>query len=112
MSNVILARHIGQGVIDGVECEHLAFRGVDTDWQIWIESGARPVPRKYVITSKTVAGAPQYTLRIKDWKTDAAADADTFVFKPPAGVTKVDLDSGVMAEFDELPPGTPSGAKK
>lgn len=112
MSDVILARHIGQGVIDGVECEHLAFRGVDTDWQIWIESGARPLPRKYVITSKTVVGAPQYTLRIKDWKTDAVADADTFVFKPPAGATKVDLDSGVMVEFDELPPGVPSGAKK
>jgi hypothetical protein len=112
MSTVILSSHVGQGVIDGVECEHLAFRGAETDWQIWIESGARPVPRKYVITSKTVAGAPQYTLRIKDWKTDAIADAEAFVFKPPAGVTKVDLDSGVMAEFDELPPGTPSGAKK
>src|SRR3954451_11289464 len=112
MSGVILAKHVGQGVIDGVECEHLAFRGADTDWQIWIESGARPVPRKYVITSKTVAGAPQYTLRIKDWKTDAISDADAFVSKPPSGVTKVDLDSDVMAEFDELPPGTPSGAKK
>jgi hypothetical protein len=112
MSNVVLAEHIGQGVVDGVECEHLAFRGFDTDWQIWIESGARPVPRKYVITSKTVAGAPQYTLRIKDWKTDTVADADTFAFKPPSGVTKVDLDSGVMSEFDEIPPGTPSGAKK
>ncbi|MGM4927909.1 DUF2092 domain-containing protein [Tardiphaga sp. 1201_B9_N1_1] len=112
MSNVILSQHIGQGMIDGVECEHLAFRGVDTDWQIWIESGARPVPRKYVITSKAVAGAPQYTLRIRDWKNDAVADADTFVFKPPAGVTKVDLDSSAMAEFDEVPPGTPSGAKK
>ena len=99
-------------MIDGVECEHLAFRGVDTDWQIWIESGARPAPRKYVITSKTLAGAPQYTLRIKDWKTDAIADADAFVFKPPSGVTKVDLDSVVMVEFDEIPPGTPSGAKK
>jgi hypothetical protein len=112
MSDVISASHIGQGVIDGVECEHLAFRGVDTDWQIWIESGARPVPRKYVITSKTLAGAPQYTLRIKDWKMDAVADADAFVFKPPAGATKVDLESDVMVEFDELPPGTPSGAKK
>lgn len=112
MSNVIVAKHIGQGVIDGVECEHLAFRGVDTDWQIWVESGARPVPRKYVITSKTLAGAPQYTLRIKDWKTDAVADADAFVFKPPAGATKVDLDSSVMAEFDEVPPGIPPGAKK
>jgi len=112
MSNVVVAQHIGQGVVDGVECEHLAFRGVDTDWQIWIETGARPVPRKYVITSKSLAGAPQYTLRIKDWKTDAPTDADTFVFKPPSGVTKVDMDSSAMAEFDEIPPGTPSGAKK
>jgi hypothetical protein len=112
MSNVIEGKHIGQGVVDGVECEHLAFRGVDTDWQIWIEAGARPVPHKYVITSKTLAGAPQYTLRIKDWKTDAVADADAFVFKPPAGATKVNLDSNVMVEFDELPPGTPVGAKK
>jgi hypothetical protein len=112
MSNVIAAQHIGQGVIDGIECEHLAFRGVDTDWQIWIESGARPVPRKYVITSKTVTGAPQYTLRIKDWKTEAVADTDAFVFKPPADAMRANLDSEIMVEFDELPPGTSAGAKK
>jgi hypothetical protein len=112
MATTTDGKHIGLGVVDGVECEHLAFRGPDTDWQIWIETGAKPVPRKYVITSKTLAGAPQYTLRVRDWKTDAFADADTFVFKPPAGATRVDLDSGAMAEFDELPPGTPSGAKK
>src|ERR1700704_130696 len=112
MASVLDGEHIGLGVVDGVECEHLAFRGPDTDWQIWIETGPKPVPHKYVITSKTLAGAPQYTLRIRDWKTDAFTDADTFVFKPPAGATKVDLDSGVMVEFDELPPGIPSGAKK
>ena len=112
MASVLDGKHIGLGVVDGVECEHLAFRGPDTDWQIWIETGAKPVPRKYVITSKTLAGAPQYTLRLGDWRTDAFTDADTFVFKPPAGATKVDLDSTEMAEFDELPPGTPSGAKK
>jgi hypothetical protein len=111
-ANVIEARHIGQGVIDGVECEHLAFRGIDTDWQIWIESGARPIPRKYVITSKTLAGAPQYTLKIKDWKSDVPADADAFVFKPPADATKADLNALAMMEFDEVPPGTTAGAKK
>jgi hypothetical protein len=111
MANVIEGRHIGQGVVDGVECEHLAFRGPETDWQIWIETGAKPVPRKYVITSKTVTGAPQYTLKIGDWKTDANADTE-FAFKPPADATKVALDSTVMIEFDELPPGTPAGAKK
>ena len=111
-ANVIDARHIGQGVIDGVECEHLAFRAVDTDWQIWIESGARPIPRKYVITSKTLAGAPQYSLKIKDWKTDIPADADTFVFKPPADAKKADLNALAMMEFDEVPPATAPGAKK
>jgi hypothetical protein len=111
MANVLEGKHIGQGVVDGVECEHLAFRGPDTDWQIWIETGAKPVPHKYVITSKTIAGAPQYTLKIREWKTDANADAD-FAFKVPADATKVALDSSVMIEFDELPPGTPAGAKK
>ena len=73
---------IGKGVIDGVECDHLAFRNVETDWQIWIESGAKPIPRKYVITSKGIGEAPQYTLRIKDWKTDVAADAFAFKADP------------------------------
>ena len=100
------------GVVDGVECEHLAFRTPDTDWQIWIETGDRPVPHKYVITSKTLAGAPQYTLRIKDWKTDPIADADAFTFKAPEGATKASLDSEVMIELDEVPPGTTEGAKK
>jgi len=62
MADVIESANIGKGVIDGIECDHLAFRNIDTDWQIWIEAGARPIPRKYVITSKAVAGAPQYTL--------------------------------------------------
>lgn len=111
MATATDGKHIGQGVIDGVECEHLAFRTPDTDWQIWIESGAKPVPRKYVITSKTVTGAPQYTLRTRDWKTDAF-DADAFVFKAPAGAAKIDLDAAALAGLDELPPGTPSGGKK
>jgi hypothetical protein len=111
MANVTQGSHIGQGVVDGVECEHLAFRGPDTDWQIWIESGAKPVPRKYVITSKTIAGAPQYTLRIRDWKADANPEAD-FTFKPPTDATKVALDSAAVIEFDEIPPGIPAGAKK
>jgi hypothetical protein len=103
MDDVIDAKHIGIGVIDGVECEHLAFRNHETDWQIWVETGPRPIPRKYVITSKSLAGAPQYTLRIKDWRTDAPIAADAFVFKPPADAKKVDLAS--VPNIDDLPPG-------
>lgn len=110
MADVIDGRYIGQGVVDGVECEHLAFRNADTDWQIWVETGARPIPRKYVITSKAVAGAPQYTLRIKDWKTDAATGADAFTFKPDADAKKIAIEA--MRDFDEVPAGVPVGGKK
>jgi hypothetical protein len=109
MADVIEMAHVGQGVIDGVECEHLAFRNTDTDWQIWIESGARPIPRKYIITSKAVTGAPQYTLRIKDWKTEVPAEA--FAFNASQDAKKVAL--GDLADTDELPPGTvTAGGKK
>lgn len=98
---VIDAKHIGLGVIDGVECEHLAFRTADVDWQIWVEVGPRPIPRKYIITSKAITGAPQYTLRVKEWRTDVRADA--FAFKPPQGARNVPLAS--LENIDEVPPG-------
>jgi hypothetical protein len=110
MSDVIDAKHIGQGVVDGVECEHLAFRNADTDWQVWVEVGPRPIPRKYVITSKAVTGGPQYTLLIKDWKTDAQLGAEAFVFKPPADAKEIDFKA--LSEIDEVPPGVVSGGKK
>jgi len=110
MKDVLDAKHIGRGVIDGVECDHLAFRNHDVDWQLWIEVGNRPIPRKYVITNKAVTGMPQYTLRIKDWKTDAQVAADAFAFKPPSEAKKVDFSA--LSDIDEVPPGVAPGVKK
>jgi len=110
MADVIDAKHIGRGVIDGVECEHLAFRNSETDWQIWVEVGSRPIPRKYVITSKAVGAAPQYTVRIKDWKTDVPIAANAFEFTAPAGAKKVDL--AALSNIDEIPHGIAAGGTK
>lgn len=106
MSDVIEVKNIGRGVVDGKECDHLAFRNLDVDWQVWIEAGERPIPRKYIITSKAVTGAPQYTLRFKDWSTDAIASADTFSFNPPPGTRKIDMSQ--LRDIDEVPPGSQS----
>ncbi len=106
-ADVSEAKHIGRGVIDGVECEHLAFRNFDTDWQLWVEVGQRPIPRKLVITSKTVNGAPQYTVRVKSFKTGVTPPRDAFAFTPPAGAQKLSPDALIV--LDELPPGAPTG---
>ncbi len=109
VADVMEAKHIGLGMIDGKECNHLAFRNLDTDWQIWVETGERPTPRKLVITSKTMNSAPQYTLRIKEWQTGLAVAADAFAFVPPAGARQ--LNPNELGDLDELPPSGPRGGR-
>lgn len=110
VAGVMEAKHIGRGVIDGHECEHLAFRNHDTDWQLWVEVGDKPIPRKMVITSKTMNSAPQYTIQVKSWKTDAQPAADAFTFVVPAGAKK--LSHEALIELDELPPSAQQGGKQ
>lgn len=110
MMDVRDLKHIGRGVINGVECEHLAFRTDEADWQLWVQVGAKPIPCKYVITSKGVAAAPQYTLRVKELRTDADLGADAFAVQMPASAKKVDVTA--FSAMDEVPHGIVSGDKK
>jgi hypothetical protein len=103
------AKDLGSGVIRGVECDHLAFRTEEVDWQIWIAQGERPYPCRYVITSKT-AGGPQYTIDVRTWKTGTEVASDDFKAEIPAGAKK--LTPTEVADFDELPSiFSPEGAK-
>ena len=100
-AEVLEAKYLGRGVVGGVECEHLAFRNFDTDWQIWIEVGDRPAPRKLVITSKTLNSAPQYSVIITSWKTGIEPGPEAFAFTPPEGATLLPPDG--LIDLDELP---------
>ncbi len=106
--DVVQAKYIGPAVIGGVECEHVAFRNDETDWQLWVQKGPQAIPCKLVITSKTVTGAPQYTLTIKEWKTDATPAANTFEFVAPNDAQSVKLED--LSDIDELPAGVVKGA--
>ena len=110
MAGVLEAKHLGRGIVGGVECEHLAFRNLDTDWQLWVEVGDRPLPCKYVITSKAVGAAPQYTLRLRDWKTGVSPAPDAFAFKPPEGASGVAIT--LLKDIDEIPAGVVPGGPK
>jgi hypothetical protein len=76
---------VGDATIDGVPCDHLAFRQSNADWQLWVEKGDRPVPRKVVITTRFEVGDPQYSA-VMSWNLQPKIDATTFTFTPPKGV--------------------------
>ena len=95
------AKDLGSGVIRGVECDHLAFRTKEVDWQIWIAQGARPYPCRYVITSKKVTGSPEYTLDIRGWKAGGEVASEAFKLDIPPGAQK--LTPGQIPDLDEIP---------
>jgi hypothetical protein len=86
---VVSGSLVGTSFIGGIECDHLAFRNDNVDWQIWVSADDRKLPMKYVITTKWVTAAPQYTLHLRNWST-GKLDAKTFSFKPPADAKKLE----------------------
>ena len=101
MSAVIDVKDLGSGVIGGTECDHFAFRTKEVDWQIWIAQGDRPYPCRYVITSKQVDQAPQYSIQVRDWKTGSEVVADNFGFTNTNNAGKVEAIN--LGDVDELP---------
>lgn len=90
----------GIDYVQGVECHHLSFREDQVDWQLWVRTGDQPLPMKYVITTKWLTGAPQYSIELSDWNLAPAVPADRFTFAPPQGARK--LDSIPVNEAGEM----------
>ena len=83
--------YVGLSKVFGVECHHLAFRGAETDWQIWIENSKTPLPRKIVITSPWLAGAPQFTAFLNNWDASTQIKESLFTFKAPETAERIEF---------------------
>jgi len=88
LQKITAAGYIGASRIGGVECDHVAIRQPDVDWQVWIEKGETPLPRKVVITTKTQPTQPQYIAMLK-WDTNVSIDSNLFTFTPPADAVRI-----------------------
>jgi len=82
---------VGPAVIGGVKCTQLAFRGSEVDWQVWIDDGDKPLPRKFILTSKQVKGEPQFTVLIRSWDVAPKLADKDFTFTPPKGAKKIEF---------------------
>jgi hypothetical protein len=83
--------YVGLHYVGTVKCHHLAFRQKTLDWQIWIDAGDQPLPRKLVTTFKRQIDEPQYIALIHRWDVNPKLSDDLFQFQAPVGVRKVDF---------------------
>jgi len=103
MADVQRGVYLGVHQAAGVPCHHLSFEQATIDWQLWIDAGPEPLPRKLVITYKAEDEVPQYAVTIRKWNLEAKLPDALFAFTPPEGATRVEVTAFGGA------PGAPRG---
>jgi len=84
------AMNAGQDFIDEDLCNHYAFRQGLLDWQIWITTGSKPLPRKLVITNRADEARPE-SVSLIDWNLTPTFKDSIFTFVPPKGTAKAEI---------------------
>ena len=80
---------VGSDTVQGAPCEHLAFRAPGVNWEIWIESGPRALPRRLVITYTDVLNFPRFLVEFSHWNLNPRLSNGDFEFKKPAGAKEI-----------------------
>ncbi|HEY2675823.1 MAG TPA: DUF2092 domain-containing protein [Steroidobacteraceae bacterium] len=78
----------GPSQIQGVTCEQYAFRQEGLDWQIWIQSGDYPLPRKIVLTTTSDPARPRHSV-VLTWNLAPSFNDAAFDFDPPKDAHKI-----------------------
>jgi hypothetical protein len=88
LQQITSGRWVGTATIDGVATDHYAFRQPGLDWQIWIQRGDRPLPRKLVLTTTDDPARPERIIEMK-WDLGARHPDSIFTFVPPSGSRQI-----------------------
>jgi len=91
MDGVLYGRYLGIHQAAGVPCHHLTFGQAGVYWQIWIDAGEKPLPRKLAVAYWEDRGVPQYEATLRSWVLDPPQVDGQFDFKPPAGAKAIDI---------------------
>ena len=89
---------VGKSVVAGIPCTQIAFRNPEVDWQIWIADGKRPLPHKFVITSKRMPESPQFEVVMTKWETAPKLSEAMFRFTPPKGSRQIEFTPSAMSK--------------
>jgi hypothetical protein len=101
------ATFIGSTKLEGTETYHLAFRGKEVDWQIWIGKDDH-LPHLAVLTDRSDATKPSSTLRFTDWKVNTSLPAGTFSFRNQTNASQVEFRApGAQKAAARQAPPTP-----
>ena len=87
---ITAALDLGPSTVDGTTCEQYAFRQDGLDWQVWIQQGDFPLPRRLVLTTTDDDARPQHT-SVYTWNLAPSFSDGAFVFVPPSDAKRITI---------------------
>ena len=101
LSRVKSGYYVGESIIDGVLCDHLALRNEKLDVQVWIEKGNEPAPRRIEITHKELQGQPSVWVQFTEWDFSPELSERIFTHSPPQDAERVGFLADMPAKESE-----------
>ena len=89
----------GPADVDGHPTDHLAFMGPGVNWEIWVDSDAKALPRRFAITFKEAPNFPRFLIEFFDWKLNPKLPAGEFAFNAQKGTKQIEFASELQDEF-------------
>lgn len=86
------SKNFGKVMVDGTECDYVAFSDGVRDVHIWVETGDKPLIKAYSIVDKMSEDDYRMNTSLV-WDLDAKISENDFVFKVPKGAEKISVQS-------------------
>jgi len=90
---------VGTDLVAGTAAWHLAFRGEDRNWQLWVDDGAVPLLLKGIITYTGEEDEHRYRVEFSDWDLATPLAPGAFEFVAPAGAQS--LEEAMIVDEEE-----------
>ncbi|TAL94430.1 MAG: DUF2092 domain-containing protein [Paraburkholderia sp.] len=94
------ALFIGLERIDSRWCNHYAYRQDGADWELWLQTGSRPLPCRMIITDTTQPARPRHVVTYH-WTLNPSFSSSTFIYRPSADARAITLRPASQAPLEE-----------
>jgi len=101
---------LGPSSVDGTTCEQYAFRQDGLDWQIWIQQGDYPLPRKLVLTTLIEDARPRHS-KLLTWDLAPSFNDAAFTFDPPKDAQRITIAEVTAASSNDEKKSEKGGVK-
>lgn len=90
IARVSTGQYLGLHKVGSHECHHLVFAAGTSNWELWVQEGDQPIPRKLSIDYGRGADRARYSATMIGWNSSPSFDEDTFEFKVPESAKQLE----------------------